>query len=565
SPDNPLIFAANPFSGIGVAGSSKFTVACKSPLTGFIGDSLSSGSLAEELKRMPFDALVVTGKADTLTSLVVVDQEVRFRSADHLTGLSASEVERHIKRDLGDSELQVAAIGPAGEAGVRYACITNEGRQAGRTGAGAVMGSKNVKAIAFKGINPCPVAHPKELKAVAARLREASRGQATAKYRGPGTIANLSTLNRLSALPSFNFRLSTFENADRIGAEALGKHRVRDRDGESASRDWEHVFGTRGSRGSRVRSRVEYESLFALGPLCGVDDPNVIIRAAALCDSVGIDTISTGGTIAWAMESFEKGLITRSDTGGLELRFGNGTALLSAIEKIGRREGIGDLLAEGTKRASAAVGGGSDAWAMQVKGLEMPGYDPRALKTLALGLAVNARGACHNRSLAYDIDMANLGEVTEAEQGTGILAAASEDMAAVLDSLVLSKFLRRCFADFYPEAAHIYELVTGWEMSGEELRRVGERINNLRKTFNIREGWKKGDDILPPRIFAEAPASDDPTQADLTRAELKAMVGNYYRARGWTRDGLIPRGKLGELGLWHLVETSSSAAPARKK
>ena len=563
-PGNPLIFASSPFAGTGLASSSKFAVACKSPLTGFIGDSLSSGALAEELKRMPFDALVLTGRAQALTYLVVRGQEVQFRNANDMAGLSASEIEEYIQAQLGDPGIQVAAIGPAGEMGVRYACITTRGRQAGRTGAGAVMGSKNLKAIAFQGTTSCLVAHPRELEAVAARLQEASEGSTTAKYRGPGTVANLPALNKLKALPSYNFRHSVFEGADRISGDSLRPDISPESTG-GASRDWEHLFITTGKEGPRVRSRMEYESLFALGPLCGIDDPDIIIRAAALCDELGMDTISTGGTIAWAMESFERGLIKPSDTGGLELRFGNGQALLSAIEMIGRRERIGDLLAEGSRLASASVGGGSEAWAMQVKGLEMPGYDPRALKTLALGLAVNARGACHNRSSAYDADMASMEGAEDIERKRGEVAAESEDFAAVLDSLILSKFLRRCFIDFYGEVAHIYELITGWDVSAGELRQVGERINNLRKAFNIREGWTRADDILPPRIFERTTDGGKGQGGALSRDELETMVDDYYRARGWTPDGLIPREKLEELGLLDMVEADIDLAPASKK
>ncbi|MFQ5933570.1 MAG: aldehyde ferredoxin oxidoreductase family protein, partial [Dehalococcoidia bacterium] len=560
SPENPLIFAGNPFSGTGVTTSGKYAIACKSPLTGFVGDSISSGSLADELKKMPFDALVITGRAEAPTYLLIIDQEVRFCSADHLMRSPASEAERRIKAELRDPMIRVAAIGPAGEVGVGYACVTNEGRQAGRTGAGAVMGSKNLKAIAFRGVTPCPVAHPKELEAVAARLRELSEGPATAKYRGPGTIANLSKLNKLAALPSFNFRRSSFDGAGRINAEQFQKRLVDNDSRVDASRDWEHVFDTGENKGSRVKGRVEYESLFALGPLCGIDDPDLIIRASALCDELGIDTISTGGTIAWAMESFEKGLINSSDTDGLGLRFGDGRALLSTIEKIGRREGIGDLLAQGSKRASAAVGGGSEAWAMHVKGLEMPGYDPRALKTLALGLAVNARGACHNRSSVYDFDLDGYGEPTDTEPDRGVLTASGEDSAAVMDSLILSKFLRRCFDDFYPEAARIYELITGWEMSGAELQQVGARINTLRKAFNLREGWTRADDTLPSRVLGEEATEEGSMQGGLSRAELEAMIDDYYRARGWTTEGSIPGSKLEELGLHDLVSNSSATS-----
>lgn len=549
SADNPLIFTSGPLCGTSVAASSKFAVACKSPLTGFIGDSLSSGPAAEELTRMPFDALTITGVAKSPVYLEVRDGEVGFHSAEHLLGLSAGETSQRIKDAVDDRDVSTIAIGAAGEALVRFACITSGSRQAGRTGAGAVMGSKNLKAIALKGSKLRVVARPDELEVVANRIREISQGLPTAKYRGPGTVANLSILNQLLALPSYNFQRSSFEGEASISGHSLQKRLISGGDADGSSRDWEHVFGTKSNDGPKVRNRVEYESLFALGPLCGIDDPDTIIRATALCDRLGMDTISTGGTVAWAMESFERGLITTSDTDGIELRFGNGEALLSIIERIGKREGIGELLAEGSKRASEEVGSGSEAWAMNVKGLEMPGYDPRPLKTLALGVAVSPRGACHNRSSAYDYDLNN-GDDSIPDRGT--LAAQGEDFAAVLDSLVLSKFLRNCFTDFYSEAAHIYELVTGWETSGDQLRRVGERINNLRKAFNMREGWTKADDTLPPRIFD----TSDNTKG-LTRAELDAMIDDYYRARGWTAEGRIPNEKLDQLDLLDLVSADA--------
>ena len=562
SADSPIIFTSGPLCGTSVAASSKFAVACKSPLTGFIGDSLSSGPAAQELTRMPFDALVITGKSGSPVYLEINNEDVSFHSAEGLVGLPAGAASQRVKDSLGQPDAGVISIGPAGEALVRFACITSGGRQAGRTGAGAVMGFKNLKAIALKGTESTTVAHPSKLAKVAERIVDLSRGLPTAKYRGPGTVANLSILNEVMALPSYNFQRSSFEREASISGHSLQKRLVDGGEGNGALRDWEHVFSARGKDGAKVKNRVEYESLFALGPLCGIDDPDAIIRATALCDTLGIDTISTGGTVAWAMESFERGLLSTSDTNGIELRFGNGEALLSVVELIGRREGIGELLAEGSKRAAEMMGEGSENWAMNVKGLEMPGYDPRSLKTLALGIAVSARGACHNRSSAYDYDLKDQSHSTLHGRGhstldRGTLAAQGEDFSAVLDSLILSKFLRNCFTDFHSEAAHIYELVTGWETSGEQLRRVGERIHNLRKAFNLRQGWTRADDTLPPRIFE---ASQDGRQ--LARTELDAMVEDYYRARGWTADGRIPREKLRELDILDLLGADPVSASA---
>jgi len=290
---------------------------------------------------------------------------------------------------------------------------------------------------------------------------------------------------------------------------------------------------------------MEYESLYALGPMCGIADLDHILQAAALCDRYGLDTISAGATIAWAMESAERGLI---DAPGL--RFGNGSAVLEMLELIASRQGLGDLLAEGSRAAAAQVGAGSEAWAMHVKGLEMPGYEPRSLKTMALGLAVGPRGACHNRSTAYEVDFSDEVDRLKADARRGQLAAGSEDKSAVIDSLILCKFVRRCFDDFYPEAEQLYELVTGFSV---DLSQAGQRINTLKKLFNLREGWRRADDTLPPRVLGEPLPTGVAAGTTLTPAELDMMIASYYQARGWTPDGLIPESKLAELGLAELA------------
>ena len=294
---------------------------------------------------------------------------------------------------------------------------------------------------------------------------------------------------------------------------------------------------------------MEYESLFALGPLCGVSDPDVVIRAAAICDDLGMDTISAGATLAWAMECYERGLLSDADTGGVELRFGNGDALLKTLEDMGHRRGIGNLLAEGSRAAASVVGHGSEAWAMQVKGLEMPGYEPRSLKTMALGLATTPRGACHNRSSAYEADFSDRVDRLSVDETRGRITADSEDFEAALDSLIWCKFLRKAFHDFYEESAQVYSMVTGWELTADELRRCGERISNLKKLFNIREGWTRADDTLPPRTLEEPLPTGVAAGVGLTREELDFMIAGYYRARGWTEDGMITETKLAELGL----------------
>src|SRR6185503_7890330 len=412
---------------------------------------------------------------------------------------------------------RVAAIGRAGENLVRFATISNEGRHAGRGGVGAVMGAKNLKAIALSGDCPTDVADSGGVEKIAAVLRQRSLSSLTEKYREIGTVANLSVFNRLGTLPTRNFQQSTFDNADSLSGESLTENNFSRRHGCAACTiRCERLFKALDGRDQRM----EYETLFALGPLCGIRDPDSVLHAAQLCDVYGLDTISTGGTLAWAMECGEKGLLPDVDKFGL--RFGAAEGVFAAIAAIGERQGIGALLAEGSRRAAMEIGGNSMDWAMHVKGLELPGYEPRSLKTMALGLAVSPRGACHNRSGAYEADFSGEVDRLRGDERRGAIVAASENFAAVLDSLVICKFLRKCFDDFYGEAAELLGRVTGWDCSAEELERTGARIHTLKKLFNIREGWQSNDDWLPERLLAEALPTGVAKDTGLSADELRA-------------------------------------------
>lgn len=554
-PANPLIFVTSPLVGSRLTTSSKFAVVTKSPLTGFIGDSLSSSFMATELKKTGCDALVVTGKSDSPCLLSIDDGDMRFLDAEDLMGMTTSETEKAVKERMGH-RTRVACIGPAGEKLVRFATITNDGgRQAARTGPGAVMGSKNLKAVAVKGTLVVPVKDPDALNVIGDDLTQRSLGPATEKYRTLGTMANVSVFNRLGTLPTLNFQQSTFDEAEAVTGEAMHQaHFVKNAHCANCTIGCEKIMVTTDD-GKKAQGRMEYESAFALGPLVGIADANTVIRASTLCDELGLDTISTGATLAWAMESFQKGLLHKTKTDGFDLAFGDGEALLDGIRLIGERSGIGDLLAEGSMRAAREIGGGSQAWAMQVKGLEMPGYEPRSLKTMALGLAVSTRGACHNRSSAYEADFSDRVNRLEADDQRGQITAEGEDFSAVLDSLIWCKFLRKAFNDLYEESADIYEKITGLPTTADDLRRAGERINNLKKLFNIREGWVDKDDTLPERVFTEKLPTGIVAGVGLEREDLQMMIQGYYRARGWAEDGMIPEEKLRELGLAELSET----------
>ena len=552
APENPLIFTSAPLVGTGLTTTAKYAVVTKSPLTGFIADSLSSSHFALELKRLGIDALVVTGEAPSLTYLVIDDEHVEMRSAIHLAGKSPSETESEIRASLDRPDAWIASIGQAGEQRVRFATISNEGRQAGRGGVGAVMGAKRLKAIAIRGRCETSVAHPGEVEALAESLRRRSVSSVTDKYRRIGTIANLAVFDRLGALPTRNFQQANFESAGQISGEALMSTRFSRRHGCAACTiQCERLF-----KGADARSeqRLEYETLFALGPLCGISDADVVLEAAWLCDRYGLDSISTGGALAWAMESQSHGLLRGADA--LALRFGDGESVLRAIHAIAAREGAGDLLAEGSRRAAEATGAGSEEWAMHVKGLELPGYEPRSLKTMALGLAVSPRGACHNRSGAYEADFSGEVDRLHGDAARGALVAASEDFACVLDSLIVCKFVRKCFADFYSEAAEIIRGVTGWEYRDTDLRATGERIHTLKKCFNIREQWQPGDDWLPERLLREPLSSGVASGNALSADELREMIRGYYQARGWDENGFVPEQKLTALGIEALTSQS---------
>ena len=544
APANPLIFTSAPLVGTGLTTTAKFAVVTKSPLTGFIADSLSSSHFALELKRVGLDALVITGQASSMVYILIQNDRVEIRQAENLRGQSPSETETMIRSELSSQSMRVAAIGKAGENLVRFATISNEGRHAGRGGVGAVMGSKNLKAIALCGDREISVADPSGVEAIAGSLRRQSLGSLTDKYRNIGTVANLAVFNRLGTLPTHNFQQSTFDHAEALSGETLTVNNFSRRHGcASCTIQCERLFKALNGE----EQRLEYETLFALGPLCGIKDPQAVLHAAQLCDQYGMDTISTGGTLAWAMECSERGLLP--EAAELSLRFGQCDALYAAIGAIAERQGVGALLAEGSRRAAIETGPDTQRWAMHVKGLELPGYEPRSLKTMALGLAVSPRGACHNRSGAYEADFSGDVDRLRSDPGRGSLVAASEDFAAVLDSLIVCKFLRKCFSDFYREGAELLSKVTGWDCSSDELKRIGERIHNLKKLFNQREGWRAEDDWLPQRLLSEVLPTGVAQGVGLSANDLREMIGGYYQARGWDENGFIPQSKLRELGI----------------
>src|SRR5580700_6051261 len=517
APEAPIAFTFSPLVGSPLTTSAKFAVVSKSPLTGRINDSLASSGFAIAGKSCGCDAIVIVGRAPELSVLIIDEKDIRLEPAAEHRGATCRETEAALRARLG-AGYRIASIGPAGEHLVRYATVSHDGRHAGRGGSGAVLGARNVKAIALRGKQRTEWAHPQELTTISKSLSKRSFGPATAKYRELGTATNMLTFNRFGALPTRNFQSGTFDEAANLSPEELGTTRSKTREScVACTIGCEHIYGG---------TRVEYESLFALGSLCGVSDADAVLRASQRCDELGLDTISAGGTIAFAMECVERGWLEEP-----WLTFGSGDALLRAIELIGAREGIGNLLAEGSRLTAHAIGHNSIAFAPQVKGLEIPGYEPRALQTMALGFAVGARGADHNRSGAYEVDFSNKVDRRHVTLEGVRHAIDTEDKAALMDSLIICKFLRGVFEDFHAETAAMLRSVTGWDVTADELRETAKRIVSAKRQFNLLAGWTPAEDTLPERILS-TPLPND-SEATLSRERLDGLVAEYHRQRGW--------------------------------
>ena len=532
SAESSIVFAFSPLVGSPLTTSAKFAVVSRSPLTGRINDSLASSQFAIAGKRTGNDALLVKGRADSLSILVVDEGNIEIQSATHLAGLSAEQTEAQLK-DQFPKDYSFAVIGPAGEKLVHFATISHSGRHAGRGGSGAVLGSKNIKAIAVRGKQRTNWHNTEQLVESARNLSQRSFGPATEKYRELGTAANVLVFNRLNCLPTRNFQKGSFHDAIELSPESMNLAREKIRESCAACTiGCTHVYSVPVD-GKPSRARIEYENLFALGPLCEIGDQQIVLEASQLCDHYGIDTISTGGTIAFAMECVEQNILNEP-----WLRFGDGQALIQAIHLIGQYKGLGKRLAQGSRALAMELGKGTLAFAPQVKGLELPGYEPRALQTMALGFAVGTRGADHNRSGAYEVDFSEAVDRRNADVSQARLAVETENKAAIMDSLILCKFLRGVFDDYFAECAVMLNLITGWNLHAQDLVQTAEEIINAKKRFNILSGWTPEEDTLPERMLTSA--LEDDQDARLNRQTLETLIKAYNLERGWDALGFLP-------------------------
>jgi aldehyde:ferredoxin oxidoreductase len=555
SPDNPLIFITGPLSGtMGPTAGNGYAVVSKSPATGGVGEAKAHGFFGPDLKRAGYDAVIITGKADKLSYLWIDDDKVQLMNAEHLKGKSPYETDMAIREELDDYYIRVSAIGMAGEKLCRFAAMINdEFRAIGRTGMGAVMGSKNLKAVAVRGTKDVNVANLEGFKEFVKMIYERMKGPATKKYKTLGTPENVLVLNSLAALATRNFAQATFEGAEKVSGEYLNEHYVKKIVGcATCGMRCDHIAVVPEGPYQGSTSRLEFECLWAMGPLCGIDRLDAIIEAMRLTNEYGMDGISIGVVIAFAMDLYEHGIITKEQTDGLDLNFGNGEALVEMVKRIGERKGwLGDVLAEGTMRAAEKIGNGAEKYACHIKGLELPGYDLRSLKTAALGFSVSFRGACHLRNGAYSPDVKGKVNRFKIEKGRGKIIADEGDQYNIIDSLIVCKFSRGTYYDGLEDLAKYYTLATGIPITAAELKKDGERIENLARLFNIREG--KGTrqyDNLPWKIMnVPVPDAGPAKGVCVNDEEFQLGLDDYYATRGWTSEGIPTVEKLNDLSL----------------
>ena len=554
--ENPLIFLTGPLTGTLCPGS-RMCIVTKSPLTGTFCDSHVGGHFGAEMKYAGYDAIIILGKSEKPVYLLINDGDLDVRNAENLWGLDVFETEERIRRENTEQALRVACIGPAGENLVRFACIcVDRYRQAGRGGTGAVMGSKKLKAVAVRGSGKIRLYDTEAFVETATKARNALLRNETIRARKRwGTARTITLTSDQDLLPTRNFQEATFEEADSLSAEVLEKKFwIKHKACHSCPVNCGKLGVVRtGAYAGTVVEGVEYETLALMGANCGIADYEAVAYANMLCDKYGLDTISTGNVIAFTMECYEKGILTKEDTSGVECRFGSSKALIELVKHITFREGIGNQLAEGVKRLAEKLGEKAEKIALQVKGLETPGYDPRSSPGLGLAYATADRGGCHTRAWPTSYEMSG-----KAPDGTVIdrfstvkraeIVKAQQDYGAAVDCLVGCWFVRGTVGkELY---AQMLNAATGIEMTVEEFTRLGERVWNLVRMFNVREGFTRKDDVLPQRFLNEPLPSGVAKGQRLTKQQLEQMLDEYFTLRGWDKNTGVPtKEKLKELGL----------------
>jgi aldehyde:ferredoxin oxidoreductase len=561
SPQNKLIFATGPLVGTAFPLGARFNVSAKSPLTGILGDSNAGGHFASEMKFAGYDQIIIEGKSQKPVYIFIEDREVRIIDAKHLVGKDTYETTETIKNDLGNRTIQVATVGPAAENRVLYAGIfANLARPAARTGMGTVMASKNLKAVVLKGTGSIEIADPRRFWKIVEDIREET--YVHPQYwprRVMGTTRILMLADELGVLPTRHFTSATFEHAAKVSGEKLAReYNVKNRACFSCIVPCSRIYVIReGEYAGLYGEGPEYEALSSFTARVGNSNLNLALKAVDLANRLGLDAITTAECISWAMELYERGDLTKNETDGLELTWGNGEAILSLIEKIAHREEFGNLLADGVRKASEKLGKGQEI-AFHVKGLEIIQADPRGLKGYGLGYAVASRGADHLRSEPFielsdnpkkGKEMFGVPEATLrlAYKGKGKLIRYFENWCAIIDSLEVCKNLAENMELLpFNRAAEIAEAAIGIHFTEERMFEIGERIVNLERAYLVREGIRRRDDYLPARFLKE-PLPNGNSKGAVH--EIEPMLDEYYEQRGWDKTGVPKENTLRKLGL----------------
>jgi len=543
SPENKLIIATGPLSGTPTPTGGRYMVITKSPLTGTIACSNSGGRWGAELKFAGYDLIIVEDQADSPVYISIKDDNVEIKDASHLWGKVTTEVSSLLKEELGE-KTKILNIGPAGEKLSKIAAIMNDvDRAAGRSGVGAVMGSKNLKAIAVSGTGKVAIHNPDLLKQVVSRVNKQIRenGVTGAGLPTYGTAVLVNIINENGAFPVNNFQSSQFDKAEDISGETLAEKYLVKKVG---------CYGCPIACGRLCKvddkevAGPEYETIWGFGSDCGVSDMKQIIKANEVCNELGLDTISASTTIAAAMELYQKGLITEDDVNGVPLTWGNSEAIIEWTKRMGLREGLGDKLAEGSYRLAEMYG--APEVSMSVKKQELPAYDPRGIQGQGLSYATSNRGGCHVRGYLISPEILGLPEKLDrfSLEGKATWAKIFQDLTASIDSLGLCLFTS--FAMGAGDYADLYNAVCGTEHTAASMLEAGDRIWNIEKLFNLESGLTAADDTLPKRLLEE-PIVDGPSKGNVHR--LDVLLPQYYEARGWDKEGVPTDEKLEQLGI----------------
>lgn len=555
APENVLAMAAGLFDGFPVPTGGKTAFAAKSPQTGTLAESIMGGVIGAELRHAGYDALEIVGRAEKPSYLFIDDDTVEVEDASDLWGKSTRETPEMLKKEHG-WDVKVACIGVAGENLVKFACIDCEERQAGRGGLGAVMGSKNLKAIAIRGTKDLEPADSGALLDIALRYQKIMEDAPSFKEDTVyGTGEFLGWINKEKGVfPTRNWQQGFFEERDEIDPYHWATRYVsKNKACFSCTKPCGKLFEIKSGKYAGVAiDGLEYETLYSLGGACGNRSIEAAAKGNEICDVLGMDTISAGVTIGFAMELVQRGIVTEEEV-GMKLTFDNSEdSMPKMLELMGRREGFGDILAEGVRGAAQRIGKGADRYAIHTKGMEPPAYDVRGMKGHGLAYMTSTRGACHLRAGFYAPELVGKfwrweGIDRQSPEGKGAMVATMENFMCVYDSVGLCKFSRGFF--LIEKLCEVIEAITGLKFTEDELLMIGERIHNMKGHFNYREGVTRKDWLLPQRVL-EDPIPEGPSKGSLITVEqMNGMLDDYMRARGWTDDGEPTKEQLQKLGI----------------